>query len=320
VTSDSFSIGIDFGGTKMLGVVVGPGGDVLADHRLPTPYDGEELLDDLVEIFEELDKAVDVEVSGIGIGAAGLVDRDGCLRYGPNVGRLEDLDIHAGLARRRPDLQVAIDNDATCATWSERVLGAGKGVDELVLVTLGTGIGGGFVTDGKIQRGAHGYGGEFGHTTIAAGGLACVCGKFGCWEAYASGRALGRLGREAAAKGNAREVLRTAGAVEDIRGEHVTAVARTGDSQAMAVMDEFAYWLAVGLANVVATNDPYKLVVGGGMAEEADLYLPQAKERLASMLFGARARSETEVVAAELGERAGAIGAALLAQEAFASQ
>ena len=306
------AVGIDFGGTKMLGVLVDADGNVHDMHRLPTPYDGEELLDDLVELLETLETRAETTASGLGVGAAGLVTRDGVLSFGPNVGRVRDVDIKAGLAKRRPELHVVVDNDATCATWSEHRTGAGKGIDEVVFVSLGTGIGSGLVTGGSLVRGAQGFGGEHGHMVIQVDGIECVCGHRGCWEAYASGRALGRMGRKAAAAGKAREVLRAAGAVPDIRGEHVTRAARDGDAQAIAILDEFARWVAIGIANAIAISDPQLVIVGGGMAEDADLFLDQVEIELQNFVYGAPERPKVPVVRAALGERAGAMGAAML--------
>ncbi len=310
---NEIAVGVDFGGTKMLGAAVTPAGEVLVDERVPTPYDPAELLASIVSLVESLEARVKTRAVAVGIGAAGLVDRGGHYRFGPNVGGVRSLDMVTELSVRLGNRFIYVDNDNTCATWGECVLGAGKGVSEALFVGLGTGIGGGIVSDGALFRGANGFSAEFGHMTIVADGTECVCGKRGCWEAYASGRALGRLGREAAMVGTAHRSLELAGAVDDIRGEHVTRAAREGDREARAIMDEFAHWLAIGLANVIAILDPEIAVVGGGMSSESDLYFPQTQDFLANEIFGVGSRPEVPVVVATLGVRAGVTGAALLA-------
>lgn len=311
-TRDDLAIGIDFGGTKMLGMAVDRSGTALAEHRVPTPYDGDELLGAMSEVVRVLEDKVGGRVVGVGVGAAGLVSLDGEYCFGPNVGHLAHLQMLDGMQKRLPGRLIVIDNDATCATWAERLLGAGRNVDEMALVTLGTGIGGGLISGGKLARGTNGFAGEPGHTAVEARGVRCICGKIGCWEAYASGRALGRFGREAAAAGRGHTLLNLAGAIDDIRGEHVTQAARMGDAGAKAVMDEFAWWVAVGVANLITLLDPQVIVVGGGLAEEADLFLDKTNEHLSTMVLGAAHRPRVDVVAATLGERSGAIGAAMM--------
>lgn len=296
----------------MLGVLADQAGNVKAVHRSPTPYDAERLIDDLVEMVQTLWPGHPSELAGVGVGAAGLVDNQGTLHYGPNVGRVREVDIRRGLLMRMPDMHVVIDNDATCATWSECRAGAGRGVAEMALVTLGTGIGAGIVAGGRIWRGRNGYAAEFGHMTVVNDGVECVCGKRGCWEAYASGRALGRFGREAAADGRAPGLLEIAGSVDQIRGEHVTKLARSGDAGAMAVIDHFAYWVGVGVANVIAMCDPEAVIIGGGMAEDADLFIDIAAEHANRLALGNGNRPQVPLLRAELGERAGALGAVLM--------
>jgi glucokinase len=312
---DSCAVGIDFGGTKMLGAVVDADGRVLIDHRIPTPYNGPELLDAISELVMVLEEKVGSTSLGVGVGAAGLVDSQGVLRYAPNVGRLADLDIIAGLNDRLPGRTICVENDNSCATWAEFVLGAGQGVQDMVFVGLGTGIGGGLVSKGRLNGGGHGFAGEAGHMTVEADGIDCVCGKVGCWEAYASGRALGRMGREAATAGRAHAILELAGAIDDIRGEHVTAAARASDAAALAIMDQWAWWIAVGVANLIAILDPELVIVGGGMAGESDLYFQATHAYIDQMVFGGRNRPGVPVVAAQLGPQSGAIGAAMLVHD-----
>lgn len=306
------AIGIDFGGTKLLGALVDSTGKILDETRVPTPYDGNELLRAIVELVRILEGRNDVTAIGVGAGAAGLVNRWGELVYGPNLGGLARLEIEKELSRELPGRSIQVENDNTCATWGEVQLGAGRGASEAIFVGLGTGIGGGFVSRGQPALGTHGFAGEIGHMCIVVGGVGCVCNKRGCWEAYASGRALGRLGREAAASGRGHRILELAGAVDDVRGEHVTKAAREGDIGAQRVMDEFAGWVALGLQNLITVLDPELVILGGGMSADFDLFLPQMEQHLNSVLYAADFRPRVPVKIAELGQHAGVIGAAMM--------
>ncbi|MEA3020031.1 MAG: glucokinase, partial [Actinomycetota bacterium] len=221
------TVGIDVGGTKVLGVVADAAGTVLAEHRVPTPPDGEQLIATMVELVARL-RASHPDVTAVGAGVPGLVDRDAVLRFAPNLPGIVELAVGARLAGAT-GLPVRVDNDNTCALWGEHLLGAARDRTDVVLVGLGTGIGGGLLLDGRLARGTHGFAGEIGHMVVARGGIACVCGRHGCWEQYASGTALGRLGRES---GAARIVELAGGLVDDVRGEHVTAAATEGDPDA----------------------------------------------------------------------------------------
>ena len=310
---DGLTAGIDVGGTKILGVVLDAEGNVVAEERVPTPRGSDPLADALTTLVEHL-RAAAPEVAGVGIGVPGLVDRNGTLRVAPNLPGVYDFAVHHELADRtgRP---VAVDNDATCAAWGESNLGAGRGAALMVLVTLGTGIGGGLVADGALVRGANGFACEIGHMIVDPQGPHGPCGRRGCWERYASGSGLGWLGRAAAERGDLQAVLDLAdGDPEEIRGEHVTAAALDGDPAALAVVDEMASWVALGLVNLVNALDPDVLVIGGGLVQAGDLVLAPTRRWFADGMVAARFRPEVPIVAAALGERAGAIGAALLAR------
>ena len=251
----------------------------------------------------------------VGVGVAGLVDRAGVLRIGPNLPGVVDFGYRSELEALL-GVPVVVDNDATTAMWAELQLGAARGATEAVLVTLGTGIGGGHVTGGVLQRGAHGFAGEPGHMVVDPRGPLCPCGRRGCWERFASGSGLGRLARDAAAAGRAGRVVELAGGdPEAVRGEHVTLAALEGDRGAIAVLREFGWWVALGIANLVNVLDPEVVVVGGGLAEAGDLLLDPVRDRFDELVLAPEHRPPVRIVAAELGERAGAIGARLLAEE-----
>ena len=310
------TVGLDVGGTKVLGVVVDAGGAILAEHREPTPSGGEAVLAAMAETVRRLRLAVPGVVS-LGAGLPGLVDRQGRLRFAPNLPGVVELPAAARL-RELTGLPVRVDNDATCALWGEHVAGVARGADDVLLVTLGTGIGGGLLLDGRLVRGRNGFAGEPGHMVVDADGIACPCGRRGCWERYASGSGLGRMAREAVGRGSGSRLLALAGGdVEEVRGEHVTAAAAEGDHDAAAVLATFADWFALGLANLVALVDVGTCVIGGGLVEAGDTLLEPVRGAVAASLLGGLHRPPVTILAAALGEHAGAVGAAHLAREAL---
>ncbi|MGK2958511.1 MAG: ROK family protein [Acidimicrobiales bacterium] len=315
-------IGIDVGGTKIMGVVLDDDRTVLAIERRDTPSlttGSDPLVTAMAGVVEALTDQVEKSASTIpliGIGLPGLVDRDGRLRYAPNLAGLSDGDVGQKL-HEQTGWPVQVDNDATCAMRAEHAMGATEGVDHAVLVTLGTGIGGGLVLDGSVMRGAWGFAGEIGHMVIDADGLACVCGRHGCWEQYASGSALGRMGRESAEMGVGQAWVALAGnLIGEVRGEHVMTAASNGDPEAVLLVGRFADWFAVGLANLVDILDVERCVIGGGLVAAGDTLLEPIRKSFTKRLLAASHRPTVEIVPARLGDRAGAIGAALLAGEA----
>jgi glucokinase len=307
------TVGVDVGGTKILAVVLGPDDEVLDERRLPTPREGPELLEAVGQLVGELGRAA--PLAGVGVGLPGLIDRDGTLRVAPNLRQMDGLAVGPWL-RQHVGLPARIDNDANCAAWAERQLGAARGVDDCVLVTLGTGIGGGIVVDGVLLRGARGFAGEIGHMVVVRDGVPCPCGRRGCWERYASGSGLGRMGREAAQAGQLASAVALAGRADAVDGRHVTEAALAGHADARAVLEEVAGWLAVGLANLANVLDPALFVVGGGLVAAGEALFGPASAGLSQRLMAAGRRPDVPVVPAVLGQRAGAIGAALLARPA----
>ncbi|MCU1497130.1 MAG: glk [Acidimicrobiales bacterium] len=306
--------GLDLGGTKLLGLVADPRSDApLILEKVPTPSGADAVVESLVDLARELIGRVDGEVVAVGLGAPGLVDRSGTLRYGPNLPGVVNLPL-ARMLSERLGLPAVVDNDATCAAWGEHEKGAARGANHSVTVTLGTGIGAGITVKGEVLRGAHGFAGEPGHMVVDPSGPLCPCGRRGCWERYASGSGLGRLAREAAVAGVAARVVELAGGdPEAVRGEHVTAAAAEGDDEALAVVRRFAWWVALGVANLVNILDSEIVVIGGGLAEAGDLLLDPIRTAYDELVMGARHREPVPIVQAQLGERAGAWGAALLA-------
>ena len=303
-------VGIDVGGTKAQAVVLDPAGGVIHTAQRPTPR-GDHSLDALIDVLIELADTVGHEGS-IGVGVPGLVTRTGVLRAAPNLDGVSDFAI-AELLSARFGSRVHVDNDATCATVAEWLLGAGVGAADMVLITLGTGIGGGVVANGALQRGANGFAGEFGHMVIEPSGPLCPCGRRGCWERYASGSGLAMLAREAATGHRLSDVVRQAGGdAQSVRGEQVQAAARDGDVEALAVIDDFARWVALGLANLTNALDPELFVLGGGLAAASDLYLDPVRRWYGELLYQPDLRPVPRIEFARWGPLAGAVGAALL--------
>ena len=281
------SAGIDVGGTKFLGVILDDNGDVLVEKRRATPTGADTLIAELVDFARELG-----EFDTLGVGVPGLVTRSGVLRAAPNLTDAYELAVGPTMSGAL-GLAVAVDNDATCAALAEWQHGAARGFDDVVLVTLGTGIGGGVVMGGRLQRGTNGFAGEIGHMVVKPDGPACPCGRRGCWERFASGRGLQML-----AGGR--------------RGEEVVEGARSGDRELLEVIDQFAHWVALGLVNLTNMLDPACIVLGGGLTAAQDLFLPPIAREFAALLYSPEHRPHPALNFAQLGERAGAIGAALL--------
>lgn len=312
-------IGIDVGGTKMLAVALDHDGEIIAETQRPTPRgpgSPHRLIDALVAIVEEIRGCVvGHEHVTVGVGLPGLVTLDGVLRAAPNLDDIADLDVVGELETRlgRHARRVIARNDATCATLAEHWSGAGVGIADMLLVTLGTGIGGGLVLGGELQLGHDGFLGEYGHMIVDPNGPPCPCGRRGCWERYASGSGLARLAREAAVGRRVNRVLELAdGDPEAVRGEMVQQAASEGDEDARAIIDEFGRWVALGLANLTNALNPDVIVLGGGLAAGADLYLAPIHTWFRELLYQPDLRNVPDIRFASWGALAGAVGAALL--------
>jgi len=303
-------VGIDVGGTKALGVALDSDGRVVAEDRRPTPR-GDNSLEPLIETLVELAESLGVEGS-LGVGVPGLVTHDGVLRAAPNLDGVADFEVGPILSARM-GFRVSVENDGTCATVAEWQLGAAAGTDNMLLVTLGTGIGGGLVANGAVRRGLNGFAGEFGHMVVDPNGPRCPCGRRGCWERYASGSGLAMLAREAATGHRLNRVVEHAGGdPQDVRGEHVMAAALDGDDEALAVIDDFGRWVALGLSNLTNAFDPEMFVLGGGLAAGSELYLEPITRWYRELLYQPHLRPLPRIEFAEWGPLAGAVGAALL--------
>jgi glucokinase len=306
------AVGVDIGGTKIAAGVVAEDGRILERVRVPTPPDDEPAtLAALHAVVDEL-RDRDPRVEAIGVGAAGLVERPGGnARWAPhNTYRRLEL---RRLLHERTGLPTSVDNDGNAAAWAEARFGAGAVSDDLVLVNVGTGIGGGLVLNGQLYHGEHGFAGELGHLIVDPDGDRCACGNRGCLEAMASGSTLGRLGREAAAADPGGRLAALAGGPELVTGEVVFAAAAEGDKPALALFERVGHWLGVGIASLVTIFDPDLVVVGGGVAATGDLLLAPARASFERYVHARDHRDLPPVVPARLGADAGLVGAATLA-------
>ncbi|HET7761491.1 MAG TPA: ROK family glucokinase [Phycicoccus sp.] len=318
MTDGQLAVGVDIGGTKVAAGVVDPAGRVLVRARRDTPHRSTSprvVEDTIVSAVEEVLGQVG-EVVAVGIGAAGFVAADrATVVFAPHLSwRNEPLRQALG---ERLEVPIFVDNDANAAVWAEHRFGAGRGESHLVMVNLGTGIGGGIVLDGRVMRGRFGIAGEFGHMQVVPDGIRCECGNRGCWEQYASGNALVREARALMSAGSpvVSDLFdRVGGRPEELTGPLVTEAARDGDPLARELLGEIGRWLGVGIADLAAALDPGTFVIGGGVSAAGDLLLGPAREAFRRQLTGRGYRPEAAIVAAELGNEAGLVGAADLAR------
>ncbi len=309
------AIGVDIGGTKIAAGVVDDQGRVIDSTRRPTPgSDVAKTEAVIVEVVHEL--SARHEVSAVGIGAAGWISHDrATVLFSPHLA-WRDEPLRDALAEAI-GVPVVVENDANAAAWAEYRYGAARGARVAVMVTLGTGIGGGLVMDGVLYRGAYGVGCEYGHMSVVPDGRRCACGNRGCWEMYASGRALARDARELADVSpiGAEHLMRLAGGnLNQLTGQLVTQAAREGDPAAVEIYTMMGRWLGRGLANLAAVLDPTVFVIGGGVSEAGDLLLGPTRQAFAEGLTGRGFRPAADVLLAELGPQAGLVGAADLAR------
>ena len=302
--SADLTIGFDVGGTNVRGGVITREGKILASRTIPTSMDAEQLEADIVGIVDEL--RADYEVDAVGLALAGFLDPS-CevVRFAPHL-PWRHANVRESLSQKL-GMHVRLEHDANSAAWGERCFGAGRGAEDWVLFAGGTGIGATLMTHDTIYRGAFGTAPEFGHIVVVPNGRQCSCGKRGCLERYASGTALPDTCADLRA--SYETALPT-----DPTGKEITQAARRGDPLAVAVMEEFSRWLGQGLSIVADVLDPELIVLGGGVSQDADLYLKDAVQAMGQDIVGAGHRPLARVATAELGSAAGMIGVADLAR------
>ncbi len=302
MTQSPVAIGVDMGGTKCHGVLITAENEVLAEHTVPTPgRDGAEAVyRTLCAVADSLFTYANGShrnVGSIGIGVPGLITRSGELRFAGHLGGRIGLDLMSRIVERYA-LPTSVDNDNNCCAFAEWQAGAARGHDNALIVGFGTGIGGGLVLNGALQRGANGFAGEIGHISIDADGDICTCGRRGCWELTSSGSALGRQASQ-------RFGFRTT-------GQRVVEMAMAGDVDARLVLDEFSGHIAVGLSSLIMVLDPSVIVVGGGVFTNPEALFPRVEKALANLIGGAGGLWPIPLLAsAEFGPSAAAVGAAM---------
>ncbi|WP_296180136.1 ROK family protein [uncultured Corynebacterium sp.] len=302
--SADLTIGFDVGGTNVRGGVITREGKILASRTIPTSMDAEQLEADIVGIVDEL--RADYEVDAVGLALAGFLDPS-CevVRFAPHL-PWRHANVRESLSQKL-GMHVRLEHDANSAAWGEWCFGAGRGAEDWVFFAVGTGIGATLMTHDTIYRGAFGTAPEFGHIVVVPNGRQCSCGKRGCLERYASGTALPDTCADLRA--SYETALPT-----DPTGKEITQAARRGDHLAVAVMEDFSRWLGQGLSIVADVLDPELIVLGGGVSQDADLYLKGAVQAMGQDIVGAGHRPLVRVATAELGSAAGMIGVADLAR------
>lgn len=312
------AIGVDIGGTKIAAGVVDDDGVIVAQTRRDTDPDDVASIDAAIaDSYREL--SASYEVREVGLAAAGFVaaDRSGVL-FAPNIAwRDYPLRDRVGALIGDPAVKIVVENDANAAGWAEFRYGVARDVQDMVMLTLGTGLGGAIVTHGRLVRGAWGVAAEIGHMRVVPGGHYCGCGHEGCWEQYVSGSALVRNAQAAAVTQpeRAAQMLAAAGGRADkITGPLVTRCAQEGDPLAVELLADVARWVGEGAATVAALLDPEMFVVGGGVSAAGDLLLDPARKAFAEQLSARGHRPEAAIVIASMGNDAGMVGAADLAR------
>ncbi|HVL64545.1 MAG TPA: ROK family glucokinase [Actinomycetota bacterium] len=307
-------IGVDVGGTGTKAGIVDPAGTMVA--RVERPTDNSAGTKGIITVVEDLfRRASDLgyEVVAVGIGAAGFVDfARGSVTFSPNL-QYDDPEIAAAL-RARVNVPVVVDNDANAAAWGERRFGVARDMEDMVLLTLGTGVGSGIIAGGRLVRGATGAGAEFGHIVIDPNGPLCGCGLRGCFEQFASGQAIERMARDALKEDPQSSIAAFADDPDRPTAKDVARAAREYDETARAVLRAAGRYLGIGLSNAANLFDPEAIVLSGSVVLAGEPYLGPARDVLVEMT-GLQRRRPMRIDVSALGEDAGVIGAAALALE-----
>ena len=310
------TMGIDVGGTKVLGGVVTPSGEILATARKETaPDGGMAAVEVIADVAKELMQSH--EIQSIGISVPGFISSDRKTVVGtPNIAGWKGLAIDQKLTALI-GVDVVVENDANAAIWGEYKFGAGRGKENIVMLTLGTGVGGGIVTNGELYRGAFGMSAELGHVRLVPDGLLCGCGARGCLEQYGSGSALVRIARERAE--NEREKAQFllslgSGLAQEIKGEEITRAANIGDAFAIEIFSELGKSIGAAISTISAALDPSHIIIGGGVVDAGEILLKPIRESMVSTMPFSGLHPFPEIIPAELGDMAGLVGLSDLAR------
>ena len=311
-----YTVGIDIGGTKVLGGVVDETGAIISRARRDTPAEGGVALTQAIaDVALELMK--DSEIESVGVSVAGFISADRkTILATPNIKDWNGVNLDYELTSRI-GLPVVIENDANSAAWGEFRFGAGRGKENILMLTVGTGIGGGIVVNRNLLRGSFGIAAEIGHLRIVPNGLLCGCGAYGCFEQYGSGTALLRHAREAiqAHPDRASKILnRGDGSIEGVNGTAITEAARDGDELALSIFETTGDYLGAGIASLAVILDPEAVVIGGGVIDAGDILLNPIRSSVDKYMPFAGKHPHPQIVAAQLGNEAGLVGVADLAR------
>lgn len=316
-----YYIGIDLGGTNIAAGIVDEKFNIIVKGSVPTgaEREGRLVVKDMAELCSKLVSDAKISFDDIeyaGIASPGTVNPEtGCIEYANNL-HFKDFPIADILKEYIPIKRVLVENDANAAAKGEAVAGAAKGVNDAVMITLGTGVGGGIIIDGKVYSGFNHAGGELGHTVIEFNGRPCSCGRHGCWEAYSSATGLINMTREKLeeCKASNRSTIMTDIVEKEgkVSGKTAFAAMKQGDAAGAEVVDVYTSYLACGITNMINTFMPEILVIGGGVCNEGDNLLNPLNEKIAGETYGTNATRRTQIKTAVLGNDAGIIGAAVL--------
>ena len=311
---ERFFVGIDLGGTNIKAGVVDEQAGVRAKLTIPTEGQGgpDHVIGRIGRAVEEAIRQAGVArsaVAGVGIGAPGSMShKDGVIILPPNLPGWRNVPLRDRV-RQLVNLPAVLENDANAAAWGEFWAGAGRDVKDMVMFTLGTGVGGGIIVEGRILRGHFDNGAELGHMIVQPGGRPCGCGQRGCLEAYASAAATARRTIEALEAGQASSLRARWQAGQPIESQHVEQAARAGDPLAERIWDEACLYLAIACVNVQHFSNPQRVVLAGGMTGAGDFLTTRVRKYLAEQTWHA-AQDQPEITVAALGNDAGFIGAA----------
>ena len=316
-----YRIGIDLGGTNIAAGIINENYEIICQASTPTGSDraADDIAADMAALCHALCEKSGIpatEIASVGIAAPGIANHDdGVIEYSCNL-PFRKYPICAKIKERFPAPFVFVENDANAAAWGEAVAGAAKGAKDSIMITLGTGVGGGIIIDGKVISGFNYAGGELGHIVIQAGGAPCGCGRKGCWEAYSSATALIRMTREkldeCAASGRATVMTDYVAKSGKISGRTAFDAMRAGDEAAREVVNTYVYYLAQGLVNIINIFQPEVLSIGGGVSGEGDYLLDMLVPLVRAEVYGQGIVKGTDIRIATLKNNAGIIGGALL--------
>lgn len=315
----SYYIGIDLGGTNIVAGVVNEKYEIIAKESIPTaiPRPAEAILADMARASELAIAKAGItlaDVDSVGVGTPGTANKStGIIEYSNNL-KFDNVPMVETLEKLLGK-KVYIENDANAAAFGEYLAGAGKGYGSLVAITLGTGVGGGVITDGKILTGFSYAGAELGHMVIVAHGRKCTCGRDGCFESYCSATGLINMTKEAMEADKSSKMWEIAEKEGKVSGRTAFDGMRAGDATAAGVVDEYIDYLGIGVANIINIFQPHVLCIGGGICKEGDTLIKPLIEKVTPQTYARSESNRTKIVTAELGNDAGVIGAALLCME-----